>query len=301
MSARSSTTLAATAIASILLCLPSAVAGEGSARLDDAKATLVQLAAWFESLPLNERAAAAREFRRWLAETYGDDVPFPFELPGEEEIAAWDAPVPTADEPGQRAEVNQVGSMDEPSPAEEAADETPTAKRVDRAVATDKMPLPKTPPTPGRCNTLLPFDTDGDGTLAGLDRYWRHLYLWFDSDGDRKPANGEMVSPFEYKIREIDLDLRSFVAGRGKKASRGEIETDQYILVDAKQDGFRATLYPAGDDAALAVDADALRRDPGGLEIRDRKGAEVTGIQPFVRGWTIIDRDGVSIAIDCPG
>ena len=109
-----------------------------------------------------------------------------------------------------------------------------------------------------------------------------------------------MVSPFDYKIREISLDLRHFVAGKGKKASRGEIEVDDFILVDAKQDGFRATLYPAGDDAALAVDADALRRDPQGLDLRDANGAEVTGIRPFVAGWTIIDGDG-TVAIDCPG
>lgn len=276
---------------------------ESPDRLDDAKASLVQLSAWFESLPPDERAVAARELRRWLAETYGSEVPFPFALPSEEEIASWEAGSPDDSSMQAGADVEptvdeQLAGPDETKPEETSTDEANTVPAVPAVAAPS---LPKTTKPPGRCNTLVPFDTDGDGTLNGLDRYWRHLYLWFDSDGDRAPADGEMVSPFDYKIREISLDLRHFVAGRGKKASRGEIEADEYILVDAKQDGFRATLYPAGDDAALAVDADALRRDPQGLDLRDASGAQVKGIQPFVAGWTVIDRDGASVAIDCPG
>lgn len=299
-------------------------------RLDDAKTSLVQLAAWFESLPPDERAAAARELRRWLAETYGSEVPFPFALPSQEEIAAWETGSPdespkqadaASGAPPGAVDVVPTDSVSPVGPDETRTDETNTVPALpagtveaestaeaspigteERAAeALPKAPFPKMLQPPGRCSTLVPFDTDGDGTLNGLDRYWRHLYLWFDSDGDRQPADGEMVSPFEYKIREIGLDLRYFVAGRGKKASRGELETDEYVLVDAKQDGFRATVYPAGDDAALAVDADALRRDPKGLDLRDASGGEVTGIQPFVAGWTIIDRDGSSVAVDCPG
>ena len=84
-------TLLASLLAAALLLVPLPLAGDESTdRLDDAKASLVQLAAWFESLPPDERAVAARELRRWLAETYGSEVPFPFALPSEEEIASWE-------------------------------------------------------------------------------------------------------------------------------------------------------------------------------------------------------------------
>lgn len=286
-----------------LLLIPSqpAPAEESSNRLDDAKASLVQLAAWFEALPPDERAEVAQELRRWLLETYGSEVPFPFAMPSEEEIASWqEGETPSAAVEPAADSVPQSAPSAEATPAV-TAEATTTPGTPSPATSLPKAPLPRTAQPPSRCNTLTLLDTENDGVLNGLDRFWRHLYLWFDSDGDRKPADGEMMAPFERRIREISLDLRYFVAGKGKKAGRGEIETDDYILFDTGFDGFSATLFPARDDAALAIDADALRRDPRGFDVRDASGAEVTGIQPFAAGWTLTTHNGVSVAIDCPG
>ncbi|MDA8016183.1 MAG: hypothetical protein MPN21_01945 [Thermoanaerobaculia bacterium] len=298
-------------LALISLAVPS-LADEPADRLEDAKASLVQLAAWFDALSPEEQADVAKELRRWLTETYGSEVPFPFALPGEEETGSRQTEpthaVVSDDAPDEMAASSRSSeaSGNARTPAASAtpppiAETRPTGPASLDPNRPSTEALPRTPSPPGRCTTLVPFDTDGDGTLTGRDRHWRHLYLWFDADGDHQVAASEMVSPFEHKIREIDLDLRFFVVGKGKKASRGEIETDEFLLFDTDTDGFGATVFPSGDDAALAVDADALRRDAQGLEIRDEAGAGIMGTQPFVAGWTIIDRESRETQVDCPG
>ena len=148
------------------------------------------------------------------------------------------------------------------------------------------------------CNTLTPFDSDGDLKLTGLDRYWRHFYLWFDHDDNGVMAEGELEPPFEKGVRQISLNLRSFVRGKKKKARELQILDEQYLLLDLDGDGWQGTV-PSSKDGALAVDVDALKRS-GGPALMGPDGSPLTGIQAFRPSWSYSMPGQEPVEMRCP-
>ncbi len=184
-----------------------------------------------------------------------------------------------------------------PSPPEASAPPPPPPEP--EAVAETPSPSPPPPPPRWRrnrisCNTLEAFDTNGDGTVNALDRYWRYLYLWVDRNGNSRMDKREVVSTFDEKVQEIAADLDAFV---GRKGLFGEIRIHDRLVLDLRGNGFDTGRDR--DDAVLLVDATALgRRD--GPRLLSADGEEIEGVQPFQRGWRIRDTDGSVTRLTCP-
>lgn len=141
------------------------------------------------------------------------------------------------------------------------------------------------------CNTLDAFDTDRDGVVDALDRYWRYLYLWLDKNGDGEIDRREILSTYDRKVSEIATDLESF---ESEKAGRGEIRIGERILLDLRGNGFGSD-----DDAVLLVDASALGRGAGPT-LLDGSGTEVEGVRAFEPEWRLRDSEGRVIRLTCP-
>ena len=148
------------------------------------------------------------------------------------------------------------------------------------------------------CNTLQPFDTDNDQKLTGLDRHWRHFYLWLDRNGDGRMDDRELEPPYEKGVRQISVHLRSFVRGKKKRARELQILDEQYLLLDLDGDGWQG-LAPSSNDGALAVNVDAVR-EAGGPVLQGPDGAALQGIVAFRPGWRFLEADGEATGIRCP-
>ena len=141
------------------------------------------------------------------------------------------------------------------------------------------------------CNFLDALDGNGDGKISALDRYWRHLHLWSDTNGDRTVQEGEVVSVYERNVREIAVDLSTFIR---KKGTLGEIRVGDSLLLDVRGDGFGG-----GDDAVLVVDATRLKRGAG-PELLSASGEPLDGFQPFEEGARLRGSDGEVTVFRCP-
>lgn len=194
-----------------------------------------------------------------------------------------------------------------PAPPAAAADLPPprspaaaVAAPPEARSATPTAPTPAdAPPTPRprwrrrSCNTLASFDTDGDGRVGPLDRYYRYLHLWIDKNGDGRADEREITSTWEEKVREIATDLDSFIGG--KRGFMGEIRLGDYVELDLHGDGFGAS----SDDGVLVIDASALKRGDG-PELLTPEGEPLDGFQPFTRGLRLRDAAGGVTRLDCP-
>ncbi len=145
------------------------------------------------------------------------------------------------------------------------------------------------------CNFLAPLDGNGDGKISALDRYWRHLFLWSDN-GDRTVQEAEVASAYERNVREIAVDLSTFIRKKGtigeiRMRSAGGSETP---LLDVRGDGFGGA-----DDAVLVVDATRLKRGSG-PELLSAAGEPVEGFQPFREGWQLRADGGEVTVFRCP-
>ncbi|MEL7061376.1 MAG: hypothetical protein AAGN46_15240, partial [Acidobacteriota bacterium] len=147
-----------------------------------------------------------------------------------------------------------------------------------------------------RCSTLVLFDSDGDGLVTAFDRYWRHLYLWTDADGDGRPSSAEMTSPYERNIRGIDVDLRHLLFGKGDAQTKRDIQLEELVLFDVSNDGL-VRPWPRGDDGALSLNAAALRRAGWTLDAAD--GKPLDGIVPIRNAARLSDGER-SVVVDCP-
>ena len=245
------------------------------------------------------------------------DLPVQATAPGAEPRVVDEASIePRAAEADRAAESMEPAAAEPPTIQPNTAGQLPTPEptRVASNAGTDRPVTPPPPippsavpqtvpqtttPTPSRrsgCQTVVPFDSDGDDKLTGLDRYWRHFYLWTDVDEDGSVDEKELESPYERGIREIDVGLRSFVRGKGKRKRSLEIQAERYILLDVGGDGWSGR--PRGDDGALAIDASAIRED-GGPDLRDERGRAVEGVRPFEPGWRLLVGDEEIVA-NCP-
>ncbi|MEM6796979.1 MAG: hypothetical protein AAF725_23595 [Acidobacteriota bacterium] len=204
---------------------------------------------------------------------------------------------PSGIEPSREASIAEAV---EPGAAPETKPRATDLPRPPRAEppAGARREDPPAPRNPRRCRTLEPFDTDGDGKLTGLDRYWRYFYLWTDVDEDRSVDEREVESPFERGIREVRVDLREFVRGKGKRKRSLEIQLEEHILLDVGGDGWSGA-YPRGDDGALAVDTSAVR-EAGGPDARDGRGRPLEGVQPIRPDWILVLPDGEELRVNCP-
>ena len=143
------------------------------------------------------------------------------------------------------------------------------------------------------CNTLRPFDENGDGRISSADRYWRYLYLWADKNGDRQVQEREVESAYDRKVREIAVSLETFVRIKG---GLGEARIEDRVILDLRGDGFGQGARR--DDAVLVVDATALSRG-NGPRLLSPGGEALEGYQPFRPGLRL-DASGSSTELNCP-
>lgn len=141
------------------------------------------------------------------------------------------------------------------------------------------------------CDSLRPFDSNGDGVVSAADRYWRYLYLGIDGDGDGRIEAPELKSAFERGVRGISMRLDTFARVKG---ADGLIRLRDQVVFDLGGDGFGDS-----DDAVLAVDATSLSRGTG-PQVLDASGEPVSGVQPFEPGWKLRDSSGRVTQLRCP-
>lgn len=171
-----------------------------------------------------------------------------------------------------------------------AADASPTAE-VPRGDA-DRVALADIPESagPAPCRALAPLDTNGDAELSAADRYWRHLYLWFD-DGDGEVEEKEVASVYEEGVRRIALDLSGFTTAASE---HGRIEVGEAARF----------VFPGRSNrrepGALAISNDGLERAGGPLVV-DADGGVPRGTVPLRPSFSLREPSGRLDALSCLG
>ena len=268
-----------------------------------------ELARLLGSLPAEQRDRLWQELQQQGLGTGPDEPP---DARNELEVISensFESPTPPSESEGS-AEPAAISELSFESNAVEPAAKEPSSVSASKAaesrmshsaepeVSAVETPAPASETTGRRgCNTLQPFDTDGDQKLTGLDRYWRHFYLWLDRNGDGRIDDRELESPYEKGVRQISVNLRSFVRGKKKKARELQIWDEQYLLLDLDGDGWAGS--PSAKDGALAVDAGAVRAS-GGPGLVGPGGETLDGVVAFRPGWSLKDSTGQSQALRCP-
>ncbi|HVS14407.1 MAG TPA: hypothetical protein VMV46_10800 [Thermoanaerobaculia bacterium] len=221
------------------------------------------------SLPPELRA----EVERRLAEGIAEPEPTP--------------PVPRAAEPEvvepETVEpVEAAPDPEEPEPGAPSAAGTSASHPVAPGPAAD-------PPAASSCRPLALLDSDGDDQVSGADRYWRHLYLWADADGDGAIDEGEAPSLFELDVRSVSVELDRYTTDDDFVGDVALGDVAELRLVGRRRDADRRT---------LVIDADGLRRGHGPALV-DARGEPVLGLQPLRRGWALVDEDGRRSGFPC--
>ena len=207
-------------------------------------------------------------------------------------------PEPGTPEPASEATAAAAPPVASPAPSETAPPPaaSPRESAVEMSVAAAE-PEPEARPVRRRltrgpyCNFLEVLDSNQDGKVSAMDRYWRHLYLWADADGDRQVDEGEVQSAYDLDVREIAVDLDTFIF---KKGHIGEMRVADFVTLDVRGDGLGS-----GDDRMLVVDATRLGRGDG-PRISSASGEPLEGFQPFQEGWRIEHDGGQVTVLECP-
>ncbi len=190
-------------------------------------------------------------------------------------------PSPEAAAPESK-KVNPVTASPAPAPA------------LDPATAPGPLPLLKKRQKRPTCNTLTLLDQNQDGQINAVDRYWRHLFVWVDKNGDGKRQEREIESAFERGVREIATSLETFVRSKG---GLGETRIGEQIVLDLNGNGFSER--NRRDDGVLLLDATAIRRGQG-LDLLGPGDEALAGFQAFRSGLRIREPSGQVIALSCP-
>ena len=142
------------------------------------------------------------------------------------------------------------------------------------------------PPNP-TCAELAAFDSNEDGVVSGLDRYWRYFRLWVD-DGDGAIEGRELRGLYDAGIQQLTARLgtyRTLDGDAGDVLRRGPIRL--------------APLGKVRGEALLAVDADRLAGG-GELELQDGSGARLTGVQVLTTEMQVARADRPPASLSCP-
>ncbi len=219
--------------------------------------------------------------------------------------------------PGIRAELRQrlaeaplpappaPATLAAPPPVAAAAtDPTPVIAEASPG-ATAVAPAADPPPSDGipklirrrsrraPCNTLRPFDENGDGKISSADRTWRHLYIWTDRNADRVIQDREVESAYDRRVREIAVSLETFIRTKG---GLGEVRIEDQVVLDLRGDGFSERTRR--DDGVLAIDAGALNRGDG-PRLLGPDGEALSGFVAFRSGLRLELAGGVT-ELNCP-
>ncbi|MEM8934145.1 MAG: hypothetical protein AAGE94_23330, partial [Acidobacteriota bacterium] len=229
----------------LLLPVSPLLADTASSPDDSSEARLLalieELATLLDSLPPERRDALRRLIDERLAELpsastpsaedeaprVAESPPPPPELPSPAVPPTATTPPPTAATPPPVTTPTATAVIRPPSPTTRRTTTPPPPRPIEppsqQPAPSETEPDPAEPPaapadpvspTPGprlRCELAVPLDTDQDRRLTAFDRYWRHLYLWTDVDGDGDLDEREAESPYERGIRSVELGLGSFV------------------------------------------------------------------------------------------
>lgn len=157
--------------------------------------------------------------------------------------------------------------------------------------AATEVPEADAPTLPARCNTLLPFDSNGDGRFSGADRHYRNFRLWHDANGNGTPEEGELESLLPAGVRSLELDLRSYVSTR-KDSATGEVFVGDMIEIELFAKRGRREIR------TLGLDADSLTGD--GFRFEKAGGEPLAGMVILRPGLVLFTEEGQRIEIDCP-
>jgi hypothetical protein len=174
--------------------------------------------------------------------------------------------------------------------SEGAAPETATsvASRPGPPRPSERATEPPTVPSPTPvCAEFAVFDTNADGVFSGLDRYWRYFRLWQD-DGDGTIEARELSGLYDAGIQELTVKLgtyRTLEGGASDVFGKGRIR-----------------LAPGGKrlvEALLTLDADRLAGG-GDLELLDRSGVPLSGVQVLTSEMTVARAGQPPAPLSCP-
>lgn len=137
------------------------------------------------------------------------------------------------------------------------------------------------------CAELAPFDTDGDGSISGFDRYWRFFRLWRD-DGDGAVEPPELTTLYEAGVRELASDLARYETADGLDG--GVRRVDGWITLELAG--------RKGGAATLMIDADRLG-GAGELALVDAAGEPLGGLRRL-GDETLLSVAGSPTRLACP-
>lgn len=283
----------------VLGCLVSAVAGAQDEPATDALTEeqiverILELRRQIDELIAALSPEMRQELeRRLAAPDAAPSPPVPEPPAPEPPTPAPPAPTPpTPAPPAPESPAPESPAPEPPTPEPPAPEAVAEAAPGEPAAAEPSPPLRRRRVRGPRCNFLEVLDSNQDGKISAFDRYWRHLYLWFDHNGDGTLQDGEIESAYERNVREIAVDLDVFIR---KKGTIGEIRIGQHVTLDVRGDGIGG-----GDDGVLVIDATKLKRGTG-PEILAASGESLDGMQPFQEGWRIRTSEGGETVLSCP-
>ena len=237
--------------------------------------------ALLETLPPELREKVER---RWL----GLQV-VPPEVPAE----AVSQPAPTVEAPPE-PDAGREGSASPPAemaPAQEPTTEPEPETELEPAPESEPSVISEVEPEPAKeCDSLGPFDSNGDGVISASDRNWRYLRLRADIGG-KSTSMGDLESLYDLGIREIDVNLRFYKSDDG---AAGDIFIDDRIRFKllSKRKSVRRSMI-------LFIQASRLARG-GSLRLIDGSGALLAGDQPLAPGVALQTAEGSRLPLLCP-
>lgn len=180
------------------------------------------------------------------------------------------------------AEGEAVKVAPPPAVAEEGSEKFAPVEVVEAAEAR----VSSRPEADAQCAEFEMFDTNEDGVVSALDRYWRYFRLWRD-DGDGVVEDSEVSRLYDAGVRELTTALGTYRTADGVA---GDVLEGARIRLDL--------MGKNGGMATLAIDADRLAHG-GEFELRDGAGAAVSGLQALSSSMSTVAADGAERPLSC--